>query len=141
MKTNTQLTLTTVDAERLEQLLDSVRGTGRVDTASLKRFEDELDRAEIVEPREVPANVITMDSRVVLRDMESGQELTYRLVYPHRADSVEHGLSILAPVGMALIGYRQGDLIEWPVPRGVRRLRVLNVLDQPEARRRSTAAG
>lgn len=82
---------------------------------------------------EVPPDVITMNSRVKLQDLDSGDEMIYTLVYPSDADTGQNRISILAPIGTALIGYRVGDIVEWKVPSGVKRLKVEEILYQPEA--------
>lgn len=124
-----QIYMTQQDHDRLNSMLAG-RATGRDD---LKRLEDELDRADIVDAGELPPDVITMHSVVRLRDLDSGECKTYRLVYPSEAGRDDLALSVLAPIGTALLGYRGGDTIEWAVPRGTRRLKVLEVLYQPEA--------
>ena len=80
-----------------------------------------------------------MNSTVRLRDLETGEEETYTLVYPDEADIGENKLSVLAPVGTALLGYRAGDVVEWPVPAGVRRFRIEEVVSQPRGARALTA--
>ncbi|NLF70148.1 MAG: nucleoside diphosphate kinase regulator [Candidatus Anammoximicrobium sp.] len=92
----------------------------------------ELQRAEIVASDEVPDDVVTMNSTVVLRDMETGEEETYTLVYPNHADIARNRLSVLAPVGTAILGYHVGDVVRWCVPAGLRELRIEEVLFQPE---------
>ena len=92
-----------------------------------------MERAEVVAPRDVPTDAVTMNSTVRLRDLGSGKELTYTLVFPNEADVDQGKISILAPIGTAMIGYREGDVIEWEVPSGLRRLKVEEVLYQPEA--------
>lgn len=92
----------------------------------------ELQRAEIVASDEVPDDVVTMNSTVVLRDLETDEVETYTLVYPNHADIARNRLSVLAPVGTAILGYHVGDVVRWRVPAGVRRLRVDEVLFQPE---------
>ena len=87
----------------------------------------------MVDSEDVPADVITMNSRVSVTDIESGEQITYTLVFPSEANIAENKLSILVPLGMALIGYRKGDIIEWPVPSGVRKIKVNDVIYQPEA--------
>ncbi len=99
----------------------------------LEHLEDELNRAEICEQKDIPKDVITMNSKVHLRDLNSNEDLFYTLVYPAHANVELGRISILAPIGTAMIGYRVGDTIEWPVPGGVRRLEVKDVLYQPEA--------
>jgi regulator of nucleoside diphosphate kinase len=80
----------------------------------------------------VPPDVITMNSEVRLMDVDSGEVKVYKLVFPTQTRT-ENSLSVLAPIGTAILGYRVGDVIEWRVPKGVRRLKVLEVLFQPEA--------
>jgi regulator of nucleoside diphosphate kinase len=99
----------------------------------LVRLQTELERAQVVSPEEVPEAVITMNSTVVLLDVDTRQEETYTLVFPEHADPDLGRISVLAPVGMAMLGYEAGDTFEWPVPDGVRRLRVEKILYQPEA--------
>jgi regulator of nucleoside diphosphate kinase len=124
--------VTETDFERLRRLVDGRRGGNLSDFEYLDTLEQELDRAEIVEPHAIPRDVITMNSEVRLQDLDSGEEKVYRLVFPgpFRGDN---SVSILAPIGTALLGYRTGDVIEWRVPKGIRRLKILEVLYQPEA--------
>jgi regulator of nucleoside diphosphate kinase len=127
-----RIVVTATDFERLHRLVDGRRVGSVSDSEYLDTLEQELDRAEIVEPHEIPDNVVTMNSEVRLKDMDSGDEKVYRLVFPGPFRG-ENSVSILAPIGTALLGYRTGDVIEWRVPRGVRRLKILEVLYQPEA--------
>lgn len=124
--------VTETDFERLRRLVDGRRGGNFPDFEYLDTLEQELDRADIVEPQAIPRDVVTMNSEVRLMDLDSGEEKVYRLVFPgpFRAGN---SVSILAPIGTAMLGYRMGDVIEWPVPKGVRRLQILEVLYQPEA--------
>lgn len=125
--------ITEYDLARLEELLDKVSAEESRDSKHLKELEDELLRAEVVEPRDIPADVITMNSQVCLKDLDSGEELLYTLVFPGDARLEDNRISILAPVGTALLGYRVGDTIKWKVPGGIRRLKVKKILYQPEA--------
>ena len=77
--------------------------------------------------------MITMRSKVRLKDLVSGETNVYSLVFPTEADYSEGKISVLAPIGTAILGYKRGDTIEWPVPSGLRRLKVDKVLYQPEA--------
>jgi len=124
--------ITEFDLERLERLLEQT-GRGARTAKHIEALEDELSRAEVVEPKDIPANVITMNSRVLLKDLDSGDEMEYTLCFPAEANPAERRVSILAPVGTALIGYRTGDTITWQVPGGARRFKVGKVLYQPEA--------
>ena len=100
----------------------------------LRELDEELDRAEIVKPEEVPTDVVTMNSTFRLHDLDSGEEFVYTLVFPARADSVSGEISVLAPLGTAVLGYRVGDTINWETPAGPKRLKVKKIIYQPEAR-------
>jgi regulator of nucleoside diphosphate kinase len=99
----------------------------------LDQLEEELGRAELVNPKEIPADVITMRSKVRLKDLKSGKTVMYSLVFPSEANSNEGHISVLAPIGTALLGNRSGDVVESRVPSGLRRLKVKEILYQPEA--------
>jgi regulator of nucleoside diphosphate kinase len=130
----TTIYITEYDLARLTELVDRTRnGEGDWNTHYLNRLESELERAEVVDPKDIPGDAITMRSTVRLRDLGSGKELIYSLVFPNEADIDKGRISVLAPVGTAMIGYRVGDTIEWEVPAGLRRLKVQEVLYQPEA--------
>jgi len=119
------------DRKRLMKLIrDSVNNPGK---NYLKDLEKELNRGIEVEPEDMPADVITMNSRVRLRDLDSGEEMTYTLVFPEDADFRNNRISVLAPIGTALLGYHVGDIIEWEVPKGIRKIKVEELLYQPEA--------
>lgn len=125
--------ITEPDYHRLSGLIEITRERNGVDKEYLNKLEAELDRAEIVDPKQIPADVITMRSKVRLKDLVSGEAITYSLVFPTEANFSEGKISILAPIGTAILGYKRGDTIEWPVPSGVRRLKVDEILYQPEA--------
>ncbi len=122
------------DAQRLRRVIDGRRAGNCPDGEYLDVLEQELDRAEIVEAEAIPHDVVTMNSEVRLRDLDSGDVRVYKLVFPNQPRT-ENSISILAPVGTAILGYRVGDVIEWRVPKGIRRLEVIEVVFQPEAAR------
>ena len=126
------LIISHADRERLEALIDSARMDSRVREDYLAALEAELGRARVVPAGKVPADVVTMNSVVRLRDLDSDETEENELVYPADADMARNRISVLAPIGTAVLGYRVGDVIEWPVPAGLRRLRVEEVLYQPE---------
>jgi regulator of nucleoside diphosphate kinase len=126
--------ITEFDMKRLKGLIKFAeeRSDKRV-IQYIDELDEELDRAEIVKPDEIPTDVITMNSTFRLRDLDSGEEMVYTLVFPGKADSTNGKISILAPIGTAMLGYRVGDTVEWKVPAGLKRLKVKGVVYQPEA--------
>jgi regulator of nucleoside diphosphate kinase len=120
------------DAAKLRMLVGGERAQYSRDRFNLLRLEDELDRATVVPQSELPPDVIRMHSRIQLKDLETAVDLNYVLVYPHQAGSFPGAISVVAPVGTALLGYATGAEIEWVVPKGLRRLKVLAVRPPPE---------
>jgi len=125
--------ITELDYNRLSGLIDRTRERNGSDREYLNKLEAELDRAEIVEPKDIPSDVVTMRSKVRLKDLVSGESATYSLVFPTEANFADGKISVLAPIGTAILGYKKGDTIEWPVPSGLRRLKVEEILYQPES--------
>jgi len=115
------------DIARLRGLL----GAGRSDTmrnaAHLEELRSELDRAQVLSAEMVPRHVVTMGSWVRIRDCANDSVETYQLVFPRDADPSTHRLSILAPLGTALLGNSEGDEVQWQMPGGVRCFRVQRV--------------
>ena len=124
--------ITEFDYERLSVLIKQANPKSR-DKLHLQKLTEELERGEIVEPEEIPADIITMNSKVRLKDIDSGEDVIYTLVFPYDANIEQNKISVLAPIGTALIGYRVGDIIEWEVPSGIKQLKVEEILYQPEA--------
>jgi regulator of nucleoside diphosphate kinase len=125
-----QITLSEQDAERLERLLESLPDSAFPGKAQL---EAELSRADILDPHQMPPNVVTMNSRVRFKVQSSAEEFTLTLVYPKDVDGSGGTISILAPVGSALLGLAEGDEIEWPKPGGgTLQVRIEEILYQPE---------
>jgi len=130
MTTRPPIVISTVDAERLERLVESLPRNAFMGKAEL---ESELARAQVVEPQDIPPTVVTMNSSVRFKVESSKDEFELTLVYPKDADSSGKTISILAPIGSALLGLSQGDEIEWPKPGGgVLRVKIIAVTYQPE---------
>lgn len=130
---NREIFVTDVDLDKLTNLLAAVgRGDPR-DREHIERLEAELERAHIVTPADVPPDVVTMNSEVQVRNLTTGETQVFTLVFPAEANVDLKKVSVLAPIGMAVLGYRVGDVIEWTVPAGTRRLEIERVLYQPEA--------
>lgn len=134
--TRDQILITREDKKRLLRVLPRL-GTEYADREDLVLLGEELARAVEVEPDAVPPDVVTLNSTVRVTDLENGAAMDYTIVMPGEANYDAGKISVLAPLGTALLGYRVGDAIEWEVPRGVRRLHIDAVLFQPEAARTS----
>jgi regulator of nucleoside diphosphate kinase len=119
----------------VRSLIDSSKQFRQRDAEHLDALHEELERATVVKAGEVAHNVVTMNSRVRVRDLNDGRELTYQIVFPGKADVAKNRISVLAPIGTGLLGYSAGTTVEWRVPSGVRRLRILAVEYQPDAAR------
>ncbi len=115
------------DFERLYSLI------GNANSEVKELLDEELSRASVVSDDELPEDVVSMNSTVRFQDLDTMGETVVTLVYPHEAKIEENKVSILAPVGSALIGLRVGQDIQWPLPNGKKkRLKVISVLHQPE---------
>ena len=123
--------LTDKDYNRLLQVVQSQRQkNGLFVVAALSQ---ELKRAKVVSAKEIPADVITMNSRVRLKEMRSAAELDIDIVYPKDADVGKRKVSVLAPVGTAVLGCKVGDEVKWPVAQGMVTYKVEELIYQPEA--------
>lgn len=128
-----QIFITDYDMQRLGELIQNANSKPSRDGRYLEELREELLKAELVDPADIPRDVITMNSKVSLQDMSSGEDFAYTLVFPGDADLDSGRISVLAPVGTAMIGYRKGDRITWSVPGGVKKLKVKKIIYQPEA--------
>lgn len=125
--------ITDFDQKRLQKLIDEEKEFNPNRKDRFRNLEQELDRAQVVLSTKIPCDVVTMNSKVLLRNVDSGEEMTYSLVFPVDADLTEGKISVLAPVGTAILGYRVGDVVDWKIPDGVIKLKVEKIIYQPEA--------
>jgi len=132
--TSRQIYITRNDLARLEELLRTARSFSEErDSDYLGQLEALLEGSYTVSAREVPADVVTMNSRVRLTSADGGSSTVYTVVFPADADAARQRVSVLAPLGAALLGCRVGQDAVWETPEGTRRLRVAEMLYQPEA--------
>ena len=130
MNTKPNVIISTLDAERLERIIDSLPASS---SKVAQHLEEELARAELVEPHAVPPTVVTMNSTVRFKVETTDEEFCMTLVYPKDVDSSGSKISILAPIGSAMIGLSEGDSIAWPKPgMGLLKVRVEEITYQPE---------
>jgi regulator of nucleoside diphosphate kinase len=129
--TKKSIHITEFDLARLEKLLSIERTSGR-GGERVSGLEAEIRRATIVKAKVLPHNVVTMNSTVELADLDTGSTEVCTLVFPKEADIDRNKVSVLAPIGTAMLGYKAGDVFECQAPAGKRRLRVDRLLYQPE---------
>jgi len=126
------IVVTDLDARRLRELLARQSETSNLDQVHLQQLQSELERARVLLREKTPTDVVTMHSEVRVLDLESGDRSDYALVFPRQADVSAKRISVIAPLGTALLGFREGDTVEWMMPGGIRRLRIERV-HQPVA--------
>lgn len=126
--TTPRILITDQDFHRLSALVSNT------EDARSEMLDEELSRANIIAQAEIPATVVTMNSKVKFLDKSNGQTSEMTLVYPQDANLDEGRISIFAPVGIALLGLSVGQSIDWKMPNGaIKKLEVQEVLFQPEA--------
>ena len=125
--------MTWPDHAQLTQLVEARRrNRPSMDAKAFDRLADELARAHLVASQDIPPDVVTMNSRISVRDLDSDETFTVLLSWPDQADAGNGRVNVLAPLGMALLGGRCGQEIQWSMPGGLRRLCVEEILFQPE---------
>jgi regulator of nucleoside diphosphate kinase len=130
----TTIYVTKTDRERLSNMIELARDQhDRANLHYVGKLEKELKYADVVAPEEIPPDVVTMRSRIKLKDLDTDEEKVYSIVFPSEANFDEGKISILAPLATALLGYKQGDTVEFEAPARLRRLQVLEILYQPES--------
>ena len=125
--------ITTKDAEKLRKLIRKAYHSDYRGSDYLKKLAGEIEKASVVDPDQIPSDVIALNSTARLVDQQTGEEMLYTLVFPEEADVSRGKISILAPIGTAMLGYKLGDTFEWDTPGGTRIIRVKEILYQPEA--------
>lgn len=122
------------DHERLGNLIELIRNQGdRSNLPYVRKLEEELEFAEVVPSEEIPSDVVTMRSKVRLKDCDTEKESVYSIVFPSEANFEEGKISVLAPLATALLGCRRGTTVEFEAPGRLRRLQILEILYQPES--------
>ncbi len=124
------LLINRLDADRLQRLIDNATDK---DQRVAELLQDELSRGEVVDPEDIPDNVVSMNSQIQFTDLTRNQQMVRTLVYPHSLSTTKDAISIMAPIGASLLGLKVGDTIDWPLPNQQNaRLRVDAILWQPE---------
>jgi regulator of nucleoside diphosphate kinase len=130
------IVITDADMDRLSRLVRALKHSLFRDQTRLESLEQTLESAEVTSLERIPGDVIRMNSSIRILDLETRKKESYTLTFPDTADISTSRISVLAPVGTALLGRRQGEVIETKVPGGARRLRIERVSQRPEIIRR-----
>ena len=126
------VTVTDVDSHRIRQLIENPPSSDRQDVRSLESLERDLSDADVLPAIQIDPDIVTIGSQVRVRDLDTQRIRVVRVVLPASADADADRISVLAPLGRAVLGRRVGDHVEWRAPGGLRRLRVEAILYQPE---------
>ncbi len=132
MRNKNNIFITEYDLERLNEMLKAIESDRSKDHGSSEELKQEIERAEIVSSSEILGDVVTINSRVLLKDMDTHEEFSFQVVFPSDADLDKGKISVLAPIGTALLGYKVADTVAWRVPGGMRKLKIKEMLYQPE---------
>lgn len=128
-----KLIVNRLDYARIKKSISDARQFNSISKADADKLISELDSASIVEPESVPSDVVTMNTIVKLSFLNNDKQVQFQIVYPDQANFKENKISIFSPIATALIGYRLKDEIEWIVPSGITRMRIDEIIYQPEA--------
>ena len=128
-----KIIISRLDYARIKKSIENARTFKSINVAESEKLMKELNNAEIVDPEAIPSNVVTMNSIVKLSFLNNNKQIQFQIVYPQEANIKENKISIFSPIATALIGYKVQDEIEWIVPSGLTRIRIDEIIYQPEA--------
>jgi regulator of nucleoside diphosphate kinase len=128
-----KLIINRLDYARINKCISDAKQFKSISDSEAEKLMNELDSAKIVEPESIPSNVVTMNSIVKLSFLNNNKKVQFQIVYPSQANIKENKISIFSPIATALIGYKVKDEIEWIVPAGLTKIRIDEILYQPEA--------
>ncbi|HMU77992.1 MAG TPA: nucleoside diphosphate kinase regulator [Bacteroidia bacterium] len=128
-----KLIINRLDYARIKKSISDAKQFKSITNTEAEKLLQELDAAKIVEPEAIPSNVVTMNSIVKLSFLNNDKNIQFQIVYPEQANIKENKISIFSPIATALIGYKVSDEVEWIVPAGLTRIRIDEIIYQPEA--------
>jgi regulator of nucleoside diphosphate kinase len=127
------LIINKLDYARISKVINDAKLNKSISSVEEEKLVNELNSATIVEPDAVPSDVVTMNSIIKLSFLNNNKQVQLQIVYPYQANVKENKISILSPIATALIGYKVKDEIEWIVPAGLTKIRIDEIVYQPEA--------
>lgn len=128
-----KVTLTKNDYTRIYKAITDAKNSKTINSNEAEKLLSELSKAEIVLSEKIDKDVVTMNSEVKLFFENTQKEQSFKIVYPQDANLKENKISIFSPIATALIGYKIGDEIEWIVPGGMTKIKIVDLIYQPEA--------
>jgi regulator of nucleoside diphosphate kinase len=128
-----RIILSSLDYKRIYDSIGKAQDTGAISNSEAESLAAELEQAKILEPQMMPHDVVTMNSKVKITFVKSGNQIELKIVYPEDADINQNLISIFSPIAAALIGYKVGDTIDWIVPSGPTSIKIDEIIYQPEA--------
>jgi len=128
-----KVTLTKNDYTRIYKAITDAKNSKTINSNEAEKLLSELSKAEIVPSEKIDKDVVTMNSEVKLFFENTQKEQLFKIVYPQDANLKENKISIFSPIATALIGYKIGDEIEWIVPGGMTKIKIVDLIYQPEA--------
>ena len=128
-----RIIMNSLDYTRIMKSIDDAKSQKTINVTEAEKLINELNSAKIVDPQDVPHDIVTMNSIVKVSFLNTNKELQFQIVYPDEANFRENKISIFSPVATALIGYKVSDEIEWMVPSGMTKIRIDKIIYQPEA--------
>ena len=128
-----KIILNRLDYARIKKCIRDAQQFNSISNHEAESLLQELESAEILEPEDIPSNVVTMNSIVRMSFINSKKNVQFQIVYPNKANFKDNKISIFSPIATALIGYKVGDEIEWIIPAGITKIRIDEIIYQPEA--------
>ena len=127
-----RIVVSQLDQARLQEQIKWMEYQRGHISQEVAKLQKELEQAQIIEPHLIPADVVTLNTAVVVKFLSTGKEFTFRLVYPKEANAKQDRVSVFSPIGVALLGYQKGDVIQWNAPGGKINIQIKDIIFQPE---------
>lgn len=128
-----QIILSKLDYTRITESIKQAKQLGKIAVNEANKLLNELSSAKVVESNEIPSDVVTMNSIIKISFLNTEKVVQFQLVYPENANIKENKISIFSPIATALIGYKLNDEVEWLVPSGLTKIKIVEIIYQPEA--------
>lgn len=128
-----RLIINKLDYSRIKNCINDAKQVRSISASDAENLIKELDQAKVVDPKKIPANIVTMNSIVKISFLNTMRQVEFQIVYPNQADLKRNKISIFSPIATALIGYKVNDEIEWIVPAGPTKIRIDSIVYQPES--------